>query len=75
MTVPEWKLSHRIDALEARVAELESKLAATTFPITFLGCPRCGRHMQHKPTGNMLTSMPPQTEIKCVGCGLTRGVQ
>jgi transcription elongation factor Elf1 len=65
----------RVKALEARVAELEKKLAEALFPVTFLACPRCGHHMQHKPTGKILTSMPPQTEIKCVGCGLTRGIE
>lgn len=69
------RLEKDIEALTLRVAELEKRLAAPAFPITFLACPRCGHHMQHKPTGKVLTSMPPQTEIACVGCGLTRGVQ
>jgi hypothetical protein len=64
-----------LKALLSRIEELEKKLAAAAFPITFLACPRCGHHMQHKPTGKVLTSMPPKTEIACVGCGLTRGVQ
>jgi hypothetical protein len=67
-------VARHMNDLKDRVAELEKKLA-TTFPITFLACPRCGHHMQHKPTGKVLTSMPPQTEIANVGCGLTRGVQ
>jgi hypothetical protein len=74
-----------INDLKDRVAELEkarvdpaspvSTGTTTTFPATFLGCPRCGGLRQVLPTGNILTSMPPQTEVKCVGCGLTRGVQ
>jgi hypothetical protein len=69
------RLEKVVEALGARVAELEKKLAANVSPITFLACPKCGRDTQHKPTGKILTSMPPQTEIACVGCGLTRGVQ
>jgi hypothetical protein len=68
-------VAKHVNDLKDRVAELEKKLAANVSPITFLACPKCGHDTQHKPTGKILTSMPPQTEVKCVGCGLTRGVQ
>lgn len=65
--------------LEARVAELESRIKPGAFavvwePVKFLACPQCGHDTQHKPTGNVLTSMPPQIEVACVDCGRTRGV-
>lgn len=69
------RLEELIVALEARVVELENRLAELPFPVTFLACPKCGHNTQHKPTGKILTSMPPQTEIACVVCGSTRGVQ
>lgn len=83
MTGPEWLLSDRIDLLEARVAELEKRPAwgistGSTISVQtswWLACPRCGHDTQHKLTGNILTSMPPQTEIACVVCGSTRGMR
>lgn len=62
-------------SLLARVEELEKRLAASPSPVTFLACPRCGHHTQHKATGKLFSSMPPQTEIACVVCGSTRGLQ
>lgn len=32
-------------------------------------CPKCGFITPHRHTGNILTSMPPQTETACVRCG------
>ena len=32
-------------------------------------CPKCGVITPHRHTGNILTSMPPQTETACVRCG------
>lgn len=69
------RLEKRIDELVARIEELEKRLAASPYSVTFLACPKCGHHTQHKPTGNILTSMPPQTEIACVVCGSTRGLR
>ena len=67
----------RIAALEARVADIEKRLAAgfpqgvsitTGGAVTPRYCPKCGRHATVKPTGNILTSMPPRTEMKCDAC-------
>jgi hypothetical protein len=68
----------RIAALEARVAELENRLAAgfpqgvtvtaTSSTIRISTCPKCLVTTQHNETGNILTSMPPQTEMQCRVC-------
>jgi transcription elongation factor Elf1 len=69
------RLEERIDALVERVEDLEKKLATVSDLNTFFYCPRCGGNRQFTRTGKILTSMPPQTEVECVGCGLTRGIQ
>ena len=73
--------------LEARVVELERKLAAlggkattdtpegTLFDGKLVWCRKCGMVTPHERTGNILTSMPPQTEVKCLWCGFTEGVK
>jgi ribosomal protein L33 len=71
------RLEELIVALEARVSDIEKRLAAgfpqgvsitTGGALTPRYCPKCGRHMTVKPTGNILTSMPPKTEMKCSAC-------
>jgi hypothetical protein len=62
-------------ALLTRIEELEKKIAEAPSPVTFLACPRCGHHMQHKPTGVVIDTLPPMTQIACVGCGLTRSIE
>jgi hypothetical protein len=69
------RLEKKVEALEARIAELEKKIAEAPFPVTFLACPRCGHHMQHKPTGVVIDTLPPMTQIACVGCGLIRSIE
>lgn len=77
------RLERLIVALEARVAELENRLAAgfpqgvsvtTGGTVTPRYCPKCGRHETVKPTGNILMSMPPQNEMKCGACQHKWGV-
>jgi hypothetical protein len=56
-------------------ARIDAALAEAPSPVTFLACPRCGHHMQHKPTGVVIDTLPPMTQIACVGCGLTRSIE
>lgn len=76
----------RISDLELRMAALEERLAIHTKPKpltptgmfpreTHSACPKCGSQ-NVKTTGNILTSMPPQTEYVCreKGCGHLWGV-
>lgn len=71
----------RVKILESRVAELEKRLSVGSgSPISMTGtswytyCPKCNVNTQHKPTGNALLTNPPQIEIVCVSCEITRGM-
>jgi hypothetical protein len=70
-------LEARVIALEARLAEIERRLAGgvttTVGSVTKPTCPHCGYH-DYSETGNILTSMPPQTEVKCKNCHRTWGI-
>ena len=82
-------LEARVIALEARLAEIERRLAggvtttvgSVSTPIHTQSvtvppkptCPHCGYH-DYSETGSILTSMPPQTEVKCKNCHRTWGI-
>jgi hypothetical protein len=76
------ELMARVAMLEARLTWLEQRMAGGitltlgSETISTSGkptCPQCGS-IDYSETGNILTSMPPQTEVKCKNCHRTWGI-